>query len=129
MRPLWTTLVPMLAVAALVLWGGERLARRTTEARVPADRARLFDFAEAMRGELDRLDSIYAGHLSAIARSAPYLDHERLRKRCENLVGVRTCYRFVSARKEIEVEGMRPPIGEGGKVPRLVAEGSEDRLV
>lgn len=128
MRPLWTTLVPMLAVAALVLWGGERLARRTTEARVPADRARLFDFAEAMRGELDRLDSIYSGHLSAIARSAPSLGREQLTMRCENLVGIRSCHRFIAGKKELEVEGMKPPVGEGGRIPQLVAEGSEGRL-
>ena len=71
MRALWTTLVPMLAVAALVLWGGERLARRTVEERIPADRERLFDFTETMRAELDRLDSIYAAHLSGIAMNAP----------------------------------------------------------
>jgi signal transduction histidine kinase len=128
MRPLWTTLVPMLAVAALVLWGGERLARRTVEERIPADRERLFDFTETMRAELDRLDSIYAAHLSGIAMNASYLNRDQLAKRCENLVGIRSCHRFVSIHKEFEVQGMKPPVGEAARIPELFAEGSEGRV-
>ena len=63
MKHLWITLGPMLAAAALVLWGGERLARRAVEERIPVDRERLFDFAAVWRGELDRLDTLYASHL------------------------------------------------------------------
>jgi hypothetical protein len=128
MRPLWTTLVPMLAVAALVLWGGERLARRTVEERIPADRERLFDFTETMRAELDRLDSVYAAHLSGIAMNASYLNRDQLAKRCENLVGIRSCHRFVSIHKEFEVQGMKPPVGEAAMIPELFAEGSEGRV-
>jgi signal transduction histidine kinase len=128
MRPFWSTLVPMLAVAALVLWGGERLARRTVEERIPADRERLFDFTEAMRLELDRLDSLYAEHLSGIATNASYLDRGQLAKRCENVVGIRTCHRFISLRQEFEVEGRKPPVGEAGRIPELLAQGSEGRV-
>lgn len=128
MRALWTTLVPMLAVAALVLWGGERLARRTVEERIPADRERLFDFTEAMRAELDRLDSMYAGHLSGIAMNSPYLSRDQLARRYGNLVGIRSCHRFISTRREFEVEGMKPPVGEAGRIPELLAEGSEGRV-
>jgi signal transduction histidine kinase len=128
MRPFWSTLVPMFAVAALVLWGGERLARRTVEERIPSDRERLFDFTEAMRSELDRLDSLYASHLSGIASSAPYLDRALLAKRCENIVGIRSCHRFDSLREEFEVEGRKPPVGESGRIPEVVAEGSEGRV-
>jgi signal transduction histidine kinase len=129
MRPFWTTLLPMLAVAALVLWGGERLARRTHEERVPADRGRLFDFAGSLRGELDRLDALYVSHLDGIALDSDWLSQEGLAKRCENLIGLRTCQIFSGTHKEQEVEGMKPPVGSLLKIPQVIAEGEEGRLV
>ena len=128
MRTFWTTLLPMLAVAALVLWGGERLARRTSEQRIPADRGRLFDFAAALRGELDRLDALDAAHLEELARDAISLPADRLADRCKNLVGVRTCQLFTGTRKDSEVEGTKPPVGALLKIPAVLAEGAEGRL-
>lgn len=128
MRPLWTTLVPMLGVAALVLWGGERLARRSVEERIPADRGRLFDFSESMRAELERLESLYLGHLGSITSFGPHGRRDLLAQRCENVVGVRRCEVFVGQRKSFEVEGMKPPVGQGNLVPQLVVEGGESRM-
>ena len=123
MRGLWLTFGPMLAAAALVLWGGERLARRTVEDRIPADRTRLFDFTDALRGELDRLDQLYADHLSSIAHASAGLKQEGLTRRCENLVGLRSCVVFVASRKEAEIRGVQPLTGPGSLIPTVVAEG------
>lgn len=123
MRGLWITFGPMLAAAALMLWGGERLARRTVEDRIPADRTRLFDFTDALRGELDRLDELYADHLSSIAQASIGLDQKTLTRRCENLVGLRSCNVFVASRKEAEIRGVQPLTGPGSLVPTVIAEG------
>lgn len=128
MRALWITLVPMLAAAALVMWGGERLARRTTEERIPADRGRLFDFADLMRAELDRLETLYEGHLAGIAALASQESGEPWAARCRDLIGVRRSVLFVSSRREAAVEGTMPPVGEGGRIPDPVAEGEEGRV-
>ena len=98
MRSFWITLGPLLAAAALILWGGERLSRRTVEERIPADRGRMFDFAARWRSELDRLDALYTGHLESLASNSTWLEREEVIKRCENLVGVRTLYTFDSGR-------------------------------
>ncbi len=128
MRPFWTTLLPMLVVAALVLWGGERLARRAHEERVPADRGRLFDFAGAMRGELDRLDALYAAHLNEIAVDSDWLKPRSLAKRCENLMGLRTCQIFANGQRVQDVEGTKPPVGSLLKIPQVLVEGEEGRI-
>lgn len=67
MRAALVTILPMLAAAILVMAGGERLARRETETRIPTDRPRLLDLADAFRAELVRLDGVYEGHLERIA--------------------------------------------------------------
>lgn len=68
MRAALITLGPTLAAAALVLLGGERLAREESAMRRPADRDRLIDFASALEAELERLESLYLAHLSHLAR-------------------------------------------------------------
>ena len=128
MRAVWITLVPMLAVAALVLWGGERLARRTTEERVPADRDRLFDFTAALRGELDRLDTLYVARLDEIARQTSWMSPRDLANHCENRVGIRNCQVFTKVGREALIEGKKPPVGEAGKIPEVIVEGAEGRL-
>jgi signal transduction histidine kinase len=129
MRSFWITLGPLLAAAALILWGGERLSRRTTEERIPADRARLFDFAAHWRGELDRLDSVYAGHLERLADYSTWLERDQVIKSCENLVGLRTAYVFDSGRKKAEFPGKRPLFRPNGRIPEVVVEGEEGPLV
>lgn len=99
MRALWITLAPMLAAASLVLWGGERLARRDSETRVPADRERLFDFSAALRSELDRLDALYTGHLANLSAFALQFDDDGVERQCSNLTGVRMCVTYQNANK------------------------------
>jgi signal transduction histidine kinase len=129
MRGFWITLAPMIASAALVLWAGERLSRRTVEDRVPADRDRLFDFTAALRGELDRLDRLYADHLAGIAWSPSWPEKEAIAGRCENVVGVRSCSIFDSSRKSAEVSGKKPAVGTASRIPEVVAEGDGGRIV
>lgn len=128
MRPAWITLGPMLAAAALVLWGGERMARRTVEDRIPADRTKLFDFAALMRGELNRLDQLYALHLQEIAVNSAWLSPQELVARCENLVGLRNLAVFQNTHKTSEIAGKRLTFGAEGRVPESVAEGEVSRL-
>ncbi|MFN4942429.1 MAG: hypothetical protein ACK5G9_01395, partial [Akkermansiaceae bacterium] len=70
MRAALFTLLPMLAAAVLVMVGGERMSRREVESRTPADRVRLFDFDEVLRGELARLDALYMSHLEELTVAA-----------------------------------------------------------
>jgi signal transduction histidine kinase len=128
MRSFWITLGPLLAAAALILWGGERLARRTVEERIPADRGRLFDFAAHWRGELDRLDALYSGHLDRLASYSTWLERVQVIQRCENLVGVRTLYLFDSDRRQAEFPGKRPLFRPGGLIPEVVAESEGGHL-
>ncbi|RYD66250.1 MAG: HAMP domain-containing histidine kinase [Verrucomicrobiaceae bacterium] len=129
MKSFWITLGPLLAAAALILWGGERLSRRTTEERIPADRGRLFDFAAQWRGELDRLDALYTGHLENLAAHTLWLERDEVIRRCENLIGVRTLYVFNSGRKETDFSGKRPLFHPNGRIPEVVVEGAESSLV
>lgn len=125
MRSIWITLGPLLAAAALILWGGERIARRTVEERIPADRDRLFDFAAHWRGELDRLDALYAAHLGNLANYSTWLEREQAIQRCENLVGLRMLYLFDSGRRQAEIPGKRLLFPTTGRIPEVVAEGGD----
>jgi signal transduction histidine kinase len=129
MRSFWITLGPLLAAAALILWGGERLARRTVEERIPADRGRLLDFAALWRGELDRLDSIFARHMESLSDYATWLPREQTIQQCENLVGLRTLYLFEAGRKTADFPGKRPLFGTSGLVPEVVADGEGGHLL
>jgi signal transduction histidine kinase len=128
MKHLWISLGPILAAAALVLWGGERLARRTVEERIPADRGRLFDFAAAWRSELDRLDTLYASHLEDLATYGAWLERDQVVRRCENLVGLRKLYLFDSGQKQSEYSGKRPVFGTSVPTPEVISEGEAGRL-
>jgi signal transduction histidine kinase len=129
MRGIWITLGPMLAAAALVLWGGERLARRQVEERIPADRDRLFDFTATLRGELDRLDELHVRQLADLARFSGWMERKDLARQCENLVGVRSLHVFIAGQKEFEVEGAKPPAGTSASIPQVIAEGDAGRVV
>ncbi len=128
MKHLWITLGPMLAAAALVLWGGERLARRAVEERIPVDRERLFDFAAVWRGELDRLDALYASHLENLASHGSWLERDQVVQRCENLVGLRRLYVFDSGQKQAEYSGKKPVFGPSIPIPEVIAESEGARL-
>ncbi len=79
----------MLTAAAAIFAGGSRLARRTETERVKRDREPLRQFAEAMQGELNRLERLYESHLSRLSRKTPTDDAIRIRMACNWLVGVK----------------------------------------
>ena len=122
---IWTPLAPLRAAAALIVGGGAGLARRTAEERIPADRDRLFDFAAHWRGELDRLDALYAAHLGNVANYSTWLKRDQVIQRCENLVGVRMLYLFDSGLRLAEFPGKRPLFPTSGRIPEVVAEGRD----
>ena len=61
------TLALLLAVAACIVLGGARLARRTETVRVPRERAALRDFAASIEEQTQSLEHYYEGHLRRIA--------------------------------------------------------------
>ena len=69
MRSSLFSLLLMFAAAVFVMVGGERLSRREEQTRTPLDRDRLFDFDQALRAELGRLDSLYQSHLMGLAET------------------------------------------------------------
>ncbi|MDB6076684.1 MAG: sensor histidine kinase, partial [Akkermansiaceae bacterium] len=110
----------MLAAAALVFWGGERLSRHQVEEREPADRVRLLDFSATLGHELDRLDALYESHLAELVGLALARAKDQLPSRCEALVGIRTLTVFAAGGKQTaEYSGMRPAPGLGRRVPGL----------
>lgn len=127
MRGTWLTFTPLLAAAALALWGGERLARREVETRTPADRERLHDFSAALREELDWLDERYRGHLRRIAGEAPYAPSGQIAASCAGIVAVRECHVFRRGGKTAAVAGARGEEG-GARLPEVEAEGGKRPL-
>ena len=126
MHGVWITLGPMVAAAALVLWGGERLSRRVVEERQPADRARLLDFSVALREELDRLDELFGNHAARLSGLAELSLRDELEIAAEGLVGVRSVHVFEANGKRIEVAGKRAP--DVLRAPEIEMEGSRSIL-
>jgi len=125
MRGICFTLGPMIVAALLVLWGGERLSRRSEEERIPADRERLLDFSEGLREKLAELDGMFAEHVSRLAELADSDDEETLRQACQRLVGIRSCHVFRANGRKWEVSGK--PVGADGERPpdvRIEGEGA-----
>lgn len=120
MRGLTITLLPMIAAASLVLWGGERLARRETQTRIPADRVRLLDFSAALQQELNRIDQLYAGHLDTLAGRSLSGDQELVSKHCQEIAAVRQCHVFRKKEHPVPIVGSSPRRDE--KLPELVLE-------
>ncbi len=60
------TLLPMLLAALFTMIGGERLAVREIEDRIPADREKLIDFSFLCQQELSRLNILYHNGLDGI---------------------------------------------------------------
>jgi signal transduction histidine kinase len=127
MRGSWLTFTPLLAAAALALWGGERLARREMETRTPADRERLHDFSAALREELDWLDDAYRGHLRRIAAEAPYVPAERTSSACTGVVGVRECHLFRRGNKAAVSKSSQAALARG-RLPEVEAKGGKRPL-
>lgn len=127
MRGFWITLCPMVAAAALVLWGGERLSRRVVEERQPADRTRLLDFSVALRDELDRLDGLFGKHVLRLCGLAEWSLREELAAASERMVGIRSCHIFEGNGKRYEVAGkwLSP---DRPRAPEIEMEGSRNIL-
>ena len=88
MRPALVTILPMLAAAVLVMVGGEHMAKRDVEARTPADRERLLDLADSFSSELERLDSLYLGHLDSLSIRVLYEKEDQVTEEAKQLSGV-----------------------------------------
>jgi signal transduction histidine kinase len=128
MRAFLTTLAPMLVAAALVIWGGERLARREVVSRTSADRERLHDFSASLRKELDRLDGLYLKHLRDLAAKAPYIGDRALAESGAKLSGTREIHVFQAGGKRTATAGIRPQ-DETVKWPEVELEGRKRPLV
>ncbi|RYD25165.1 MAG: hypothetical protein EOP87_24905, partial [Verrucomicrobiaceae bacterium] len=130
MRAALVTIAPMLLAAILVMVGGERLARRETEERIPFDRQRLLDLADSLRGELVRLDSIYVRHLEDTAALTTYGKPGEAEAKGRSIFGTRLIRVFRQKGKdesiplaadpgtfpEIELEGRKRPLDERNAV-------------
>lgn len=127
MRGFWTTLAPMLAAAALVIWGGGRLAKREVVTRTAADRERLHDFSAALRTELDRLDKLYQGRLRGLAAKAPHVGESQVSAACQALTGTRECHVFEAGGKRFVAAGRRAEPGSPG-LPEVELEGRKRPL-
>ena len=100
MRAALFTLLPMLAAAVLVMVGGERMSRREVESRTPADRVRLFDFDEVLRGELARLDAVYLSHLEELTAAALEEKPDEVAVQAKEIAGVRLIRVFLKNKKK-----------------------------
>jgi hypothetical protein len=114
----------MIAAAALVLWGGERLSRRVVEDRIPADRTKLLDFSATLRDELDRLDALYDAHLFRVASYSDNATREQLGQVCAGLAGIRVCHVFDPKGKLHEVNGATPAADTAARLPYVELEGN-----
>lgn len=123
MRPALFTILPMLAAAVLVMVGGERMSRRSDETRIPADRERLFDFADSFRSETERLDDLYVGHLRALADIAVGSDKKTVISSAEQISGVRLIRLFRKRGDDFAF-----PVGFQGDLPEIEIEGGKTPL-
>ncbi|MFD0895827.1 HAMP domain-containing histidine kinase [Luteolibacter ambystomatis] len=123
MRGISITLLPMLAAAALVIWGGGRLARREVIHRTPADRVRLLDFSAALQEELNRIDRLYAGHLENVAARSLVDTPDVLSKRIQEVAAIRQCQIFDGKKQPVQVEGNL--LRKNEKLPEVLMEGGK----
>ncbi len=124
MRAFLVTAAPMLVAAVLVMVGGERLARRETESRIPVDRQRLLDLADAFRNELVRLDGLYEGHLHETAGLAVYAKPGEAEAKGRSIVGTRLVRVFRQKGKDESIALARDP----GNFPEIELEGRKRPL-
>lgn len=83
------TLLLLLGLAAVLLAGGLRLARKTESVRVDRDREAQRRFFGEMQFELQRLETLYESHLSRVARIQRLNDAFEIRREAERVVGIR----------------------------------------
>jgi signal transduction histidine kinase len=83
------TLLLLLGLAAIILAGGLRLARRQESVRVDRDREALRRFSGEVQLELQRLEALYENHLTRVARISKPNDAFEARRAAERIVGIR----------------------------------------
>ncbi len=118
MRAAFVTILPMLAAAVLVMSGGERLARRQQETRIPTDRGRLLDFAEAFRNELERLDDLYARHLDEVVAGSLGSNPDEAAEAAAGITGVALIRIFKARGSDLTI---RPPF-RNERLPEIEME-------
>ncbi|BCU78496.1 HAMP domain-containing sensor histidine kinase [Luteolibacter sp. LG18] len=123
MRGISITLLPMLAAAALVIWGGERLARREVIHRIPADRVRLLDFSAAFQEELNRIDRLYARNLETVAARSFVDSPDALSKRIQEVAAIRQCHVFEDKKTPVQIAGTS--LRKDEKLPEVLMEGGK----
>lgn len=84
----------MLVLAVFTVIAGERLARREVEERIPVDRDRLLDLSATLETELDRLDSLYLGHLNHLVVDYASNKRDEVKEYAENIVAIKSMYLF-----------------------------------
>ena len=83
------TFLLLLALAAVILVGGLRLARTEESVRLDRDRAATRRFSGEVQAELQRLETLYESHLARIVRTAPWQDSFAVRRVADRIVGIR----------------------------------------
>jgi len=107
-----TTLLLLLSLAAIVLAGGGRLARQEESVRLDRDRSALQHFAGDAQAELQKLDALYADHLTTLARRFGPEQTFELRRAADRIVGIQqvSFLRRGGSDAHVQVYGERPPV-------------------
>ncbi len=83
------TLLLLLAVAAVILAGGLRLARRQETIRIPRDREFIRRFEDSLQHEIQRLSHLYELDVRRVARQAERRNQFAAKEDCDRVVGIR----------------------------------------
>ena len=107
-----TTLLLLLSLAAVVLAGGARLARQEESVRLDRDRSTLQRFASDAQAELQKLDALYADHLTTLARHFGPEQTFALRRAADRIVGIQqvSFLRRGGGDSHVQVYGERLPV-------------------
>lgn len=107
-----TTLLLLLTLAAVVLAGGVRLARQEESVRLDRDRSTLQRFAGDAQAELQKLDALYADHLSTLARRFGPEQTFELRRAADRIVGIQqvSFLRRGGSDAHVQIYGERLPV-------------------
>jgi signal transduction histidine kinase len=114
------TLGLLLLAAAIILLGGQRLARRTELVRVAGDRAPIRTVAAEMEQEMARLERLYEGDLRQLvaAGSSPAADQQAVWQQCDRIIGV-SQWSLIWTRPGVMTEDVHIPIDlqQAGRMP------------
>ena len=107
MRLATLTLLPMVLSAIISLIVGERLAQYEVVEEIPVDQNRLLRFWAQFETEVERLDSLYLGHLHQLAKDYSNKDAD-VRESAEELVALKEMYFLKEGRdpKQLNLHGI-----------------------